>query len=178
MLCVNRHATKSARRCQVRRSGMESDLLKKFCIVWASGGGRRDAHRSTDPGPWAAYGHSDGVGRLCSRLLLCRCRRLWMDMDLGFLMQRQTAIPIVGRSFLLLRGIRLCIFVPGKTLFFEEKFYRFSDYLCKSPQMLERLVISSISGILRFGRYPAYHGISEPHLALKSSKTVVRAAAY
>lgn len=61
--------------------------------------------------------HSDGVGRLCSRLLLCRCRRLWMDMDLGFLMQRQTAIPIVGRSFLLLRGIRLCIFVPGKTLF-------------------------------------------------------------
>ena len=25
--------------------------------------------------------------------------------------------------------------------------------------MLERLVISSISGILRFGRYPAYHGI-------------------
>mgnify|MGYP003223088278 FL=1 len=40
-----------------------------------------------------------------------------MDMDLGFLMQQQTAIPIVGRSFLLLRGIRLCIFVPGKTLF-------------------------------------------------------------
>lgn len=35
---------------------MESDLLKKFCIVWASGGGRRGAHRSTDPGPWAAYG--------------------------------------------------------------------------------------------------------------------------
>lgn len=42
MLCVNRHAAKSARRCQVRRSGMESDLLKKFCIVWASGGGRRE----------------------------------------------------------------------------------------------------------------------------------------
>lgn len=40
-----------------------------------------------------------------------------MDMDLGFLMQRQTAIPIVGRSFVLLLGIRLCIFVPGKTLF-------------------------------------------------------------
>lgn len=59
-----------------------------------------------------------------------------------------------------------------------EKFYRFSDYLCKSPQMLERLVISSISGILRFGRYPAYHGISEPHLALKSSKTVVETAVY
>ena len=59
-----------------------------------------------------------------------------------------------------------------------EKFYRFSDYLFKSPQMLERLVISSISGILRFGRYPAYHGISEPHLALKSSKTVVETAAY
>ena len=50
---------------------------------------------------------------------------------------------------------------------FREKFYRFSDYLFKSPQMLERLVISSISGILRFGRYPAYHGISEPHLALE-----------
>lgn len=64
------------------------------------------------------------------------------------------------------------------TWFFDEKFYRFSDYLCKSPQMLERLVISSISGILRFGRYPAYHGISEPHLALKSSKTVVETAAY
>ena len=61
---------------------------------------------------------------------------------------------------------------------FPEKFYRFSDYLFKSPQMLERLVISSISGILRFGRYPAYHGISEPHLALKSSKTVVETAAY
>ena len=135
-------------------------------------------HRSTDPPPMGRVWHSDGVGRLCSRLLLCRCRRLWMDMDLGFLMQRQTAIPIVGRSFVLLRGIRLCIFVPGKTLFFEEKFYRFSDYLCKSPQMLERLVISSISGILRFGRYPAYHGISEPHLALKSSKTVVETAAY
>ena len=61
---------------------------------------------------------------------------------------------------------------------FNKKFYRFSDYLFKSPQMLERLVISSISGILRFGRYPAYHGISEPHLALKSSKTVVETAAY
>ena len=61
---------------------------------------------------------------------------------------------------------------------FREKFYRFSDYLFKSPQMLERLVISSISGILRFGRYPAYHGISEPHLAVKSSKTVVETAAY
>ena len=62
--------------------------------------------------------------------------------------------------------------------FSQKKFYRFSDYLCKSPQMLERLVISSISGILRFGRYPAYHGISEPHLALKSSKTVVETAVY
>ena len=40
-----------------------------------------------------------------------------MDIYLGFLMQLQKAIPIVGRSFLLLRGIRLCIFVPGKTLF-------------------------------------------------------------
>ena len=62
--------------------------------------------------------------------------------------------------------------------FFREKFYRFSDYLFKSPQMSERLGISSISGILRFGRYTAYHGISEPHLALKSSKTVVETAAY
>ena len=44
--------------------------------------------------------------------------------------------------------------------------------------MSERLGISSISGILHFGRYPAYHGISEPHLALKSSKTVVETAAY
>lgn len=32
MLCVNRHAAKSARRCQIRRSGMESDLLKGICI--------------------------------------------------------------------------------------------------------------------------------------------------
>ncbi len=62
--------------------------------------------------------------------------------------------------------------------FYFEKFYRFSDYLFKSPQMSERLGISSISGILRFRRYPAYHGISEPHLALKSSKTVVETAAY
>lgn len=62
--------------------------------------------------------------------------------------------------------------------FLDEKFYRFSDYLFISPQMLERLVISNISSILRFGRYPAYHGISEPHLALESSKTVVETAAY
>ena len=62
--------------------------------------------------------------------------------------------------------------------FFWKKFYRFSDYLFISPQMLERLVISSISGILRFGRHPAYHGISEPHLALKSSKTVVETRSY
>lgn len=68
--------------------------------------------------------------------------------------------------------------VSDGRLFLQKKFYRFSDYLFKSPQMLERLVISSISGILRFGRYPAYHGISEPHLALKSSKTVVETAAY
>ena len=59
-----------------------------------------------------------------------------------------------------------------------QKFYRFSDYLFISPQMLERLVVSSISGILRFGRYPAYHGISEPHLAVKSSKTVVENRLY
>ena len=69
-------------------------------------------------------------------------------------------------------------FIFTSPTFVTEKFYRFSDYLFKSPQMLERLVISSISGILRFGRYPAYHGISEPHLALKSSKTVVETAAY
>ncbi len=62
--------------------------------------------------------------------------------------------------------------------FYAEKFYRFSDYLFKSLQMSERLGISSISGILRFGRYPAYHGISEPHLALKSSKTVVETRVY
>ena len=62
--------------------------------------------------------------------------------------------------------------------FSGEKFYRFSDYLGTTSQMSELLGISSISGILRFGRYPAYHGISEPHLALKSSKTVVETAAY
>ena len=98
---------------------MESDLLKKFCIVWASGGGRRGGAPPFN-GPSAhgpRMGILTGLGASVSRLLLCRCRRLWMDMDLGFLMQRQTAIPIVGRSFLLLRGIRLCIFVPGKTLF-------------------------------------------------------------
>ena len=61
---------------------------------------------------------------------------------------------------------------------FAKKFYRFSDYLGTTSQMSELLGISSISGILRFGRYPAYHGISEPHLALKSSKTVVETAAY
>ena len=61
---------------------------------------------------------------------------------------------------------------------FREKFYRFSDYLFKSLQMSERLGISSISGILRFGRYPAYHGISEPHLAVKSSKSVVENRPY
>jgi len=71
----------------------------------------------------------------------------------------------------------LILFIT-KTAGFSEKFYRFSDYLFKSPQMSERLGISSLSGILRFGRYPAYHGISEPHLALKSSKTVVETAAY
>ena len=68
-------------------------------------------------------------------------------------------------------------FVPADG-FVYEKFYRFSDYLGITSQMSELLGISSISGILRFGRYPAYHGISEPHLALKSSKTVVETAAY
>lgn len=61
---------------------------------------------------------------------------------------------------------------------FHEKFYRFSDYLGITSQMSELLGISSISGILRFGRYPAYHGISEPHLAVKSSKTVVENRPY
>ncbi|MBS5134815.1 hypothetical protein [Pseudoflavonifractor gallinarum] len=61
---------------------------------------------------------------------------------------------------------------------FKEKFYRFSDYLGTTSQMSELLGISSISGILRFGRYPAYHGISEPHLAVKSSKTVVENRPY
>lgn len=62
--------------------------------------------------------------------------------------------------------------------FFNKKFYRFSDYLGTTSQMSELLGISSISGILRFGRYPAYHGISEPHLAVKSSKTVVENRPY
>src|SRR5699024_3217191 len=62
--------------------------------------------------------------------------------------------------------------------FSREKFYRFSDYLGTTSQMSELLGISSISGILRFGRYPAYHGISEPHLAVKSSKTVVENRPY
>ena len=61
---------------------------------------------------------------------------------------------------------------------FYKKFYRFSDYLGTTSQMSELLGISSISGILRFGRYPAYHGISEPHLAVKSSKTVVENRPY
>ena len=65
-----------------------------------------------------------------------------------------------------------------KNDFLDEKFYRFSDYLGTTSQMSELLGISSISGILRFGRYPAYHGISEPHLAVKSSKTVVENRPY
>ena len=76
------------------------------------------------------------------------------------------------------KKLRFNLRLQVETQLFHKKFYRFSDYLFKSPQMLERLGISSISGILRFGRYPAYHGISEPHLALKSSKTVVETAAY
>ena len=35
---------------------MESDLLKKFCIVWASDGGRRGAPVQRTLRPWAAYG--------------------------------------------------------------------------------------------------------------------------
>lgn len=43
---------------------MESDLLKKFCIVWASGGGRRGgAPPFNGPSaPWAAYGILTGLG--------------------------------------------------------------------------------------------------------------------
>ena len=73
-----------------------------------------------------------------------------------------------------------CLTMAGRIdrKFFYEKFYRFSDYLGTTSQMSELLGISSISGILRFGRYPAYHGISEPHLAVKSSKTVVENRLY
>ena len=66
----------------------------------------------------------------------------------------------------------------GALYVLSKKFYRFSDYLGTTSQMSELLGISSISGILRFGRYPAYHGISEPHLAVKSSKTVVENRPY
>lgn len=70
-------------------------------------------------------------------------------------------------------------YLSGQSMdFLAEKFYRFSDYLGTTSQMSELLGISSISGILRFGRYPAYHGISEPHLAVKSSKTVVENRPY
>ena len=68
--------------------------------------------------------------------------------------------------------------IQGDGELFAKKFYRFSDYLGTTSQMSELLGISSISGILRFGRYPAYHGISEPHLAVKSSKTVVENRPY
>lgn len=98
---------------------MESDLLKKFCIVWASGGGRRGgAPPFNGPSaPWAAYGILTGLGASaadCFYAVVGAFGWTWISV---FLIQRQTAIPIVGRSFLLLRGIRLCIFVPGKTLF-------------------------------------------------------------
>lgn len=79
-----------------------------------------------------------------------------------------------------LEGIILYFFsgLMGGTIFPFKKFYRFSDYLGTTSQMSELLGISSISGILRFGRYPAYHGISEPHLAVKSSKSVVENRPY
>ena len=95
-------------------------------------------------------------------------------------------MQLPDRTSILAKGVFLVLMI-GKSLllnhspsewFLGEKFYRFSDYLGTTSQMSELLGISSISGILRFGRYPAYHGISEPHLALKSSKTVVETAAY
>lgn len=73
---------------------------------------------------------------------------------------------------------RIVLLYDNAVVFLSEKFYRFSDYLGTTSQMSELLGISSISGILRFGRYPAYHGISEPHLAVKSSKTVVENRPY
>jgi len=97
---------------------MESDLLKKFCIVWASGGGRRGgAPPFNGPLSMGRVWHSDRVGASvadCFYAVVGAFGWTWISV---FLIQRQTAIPIVGRSFLLLRGIRLCIFVPGKTLF-------------------------------------------------------------
>ena len=42
---------------------MESDLLKKFCIVWASGGGRRGgAPPFNGPLSMGRVWHSDRVG--------------------------------------------------------------------------------------------------------------------
>ena len=108
------------------------------------------------------------------------------------LKQHETSIKIL-RSFsqLFKLMVRLIEFIMSDVLdnmlettkfppleLFCEKFYRFSDYLGTTSQMSELLGISSISGILRFGRYPAYHGISEPHLAVKSSKTVVENRPY
>lgn len=99
---------------------MERDLLKKFCIVWASGGGRRGgAPPFNGPSaPWAAYGILTGLAPLWPTASMPLSAPLvgWTWIS-DFLIQRQAAIPIVGRSFVLLLGIRLCIFVPGKTLF-------------------------------------------------------------
>lgn len=67
-------------------------------------------------------------------------------MDLGFLMQRQAAIPIVGRSFLLLRGILLCIFVPGKTLFFNIKLGRTDDMKQGLSILLAGLMLLCLCG--------------------------------
>lgn len=98
---------------------MESDLLKKFCIVWASGGGRRGGAPPFN-GPSAhgpRMGILTGLGASaadCFYAVVGAFGWTWISV---FLIQRQAAIPIVGRSFLLLWGIRLCIFVPGKTLF-------------------------------------------------------------
>lgn len=100
---------------------MESDLLKGICIGLLFGlpaGAAGEAlHRSTDPPPMGRVWHSDRVGASvadCFYAVVGAFGWTWISV---FLIQWQAAIPIVGRSFLLLRGIRLCIFVPGKTLF-------------------------------------------------------------
>lgn len=89
-----------------------------------------------------------------------------------------------GKTYALVQSLKMLLDKKGPQFYihgqkvFAKKFYRFSDYLGTTSQMSELLGISSISGILRFGRYPAYHGISEPHLAVKSSKTVVENRPY
>ena len=66
---------------------MERDLLKKFCIVWASGGGRRGgAPPFNGPSaPWAAYGILTGLGASAADCFYAVVGAFgWMDMDLGF----------------------------------------------------------------------------------------------